>query len=133
MAHPAETEMLSNWSETCWFSADSLRECSTEEEVIKVVTAAEHVRVAGSMHSCAPLIESEEIIVSLKKMNKILSIHPETMKVRIQAGVVVHELCAELAKCDPPLALGTLGTIDWQVSSHSLRRACMHRVRETVR
>ena len=66
--------------------------------------------------SCtAPLIASEGIIMSLTKMNKILHIDPEKMTVRCQSGVRIYELCEALAPHG--LAVGTLGTIDWQTLS----------------
>ena len=63
----------------------------------------------------APLIASEGIIMSLIKMDKILDIDPENMTVRCQSGVRIHDLCEALVPYN--LAVGTLGTIDWQTIS----------------
>ena len=65
--------------------------------------------------SIAPLIASEGIIMSLTKMDKILNIDPDNMTVRCQSGVRIHKLCEALAPYG--LAVGTLGTIDWQTLS----------------
>ena len=70
------------------------------------------IRCAGALHSCAPLIASEGIILSLTKLDEIISIDPISCIARIQAGVRMHDLCDALAEHD--LAVGTLGTIDWQ-------------------
>jgi FAD/FMN-containing dehydrogenase len=64
------------------------------------------------MHSCAPLVISEGVIISLDNLNQILEIDPEERWARVQPGVCVHELCNATKQYG--LAVGTLGTIDWQ-------------------
>ena len=53
--------------------------------------------------------------MSLTEMDKILDIDPESMIVRCQSGVPIYKLCEALAPHG--LAVGTLGTIDWQTIS----------------
>merc|ERR1712032_1202150 len=50
--------------------------------------------------------------MSLTKLDRIISIDPKMMIVRCESGVRIHDLCDALAPYG--LALGTLGTIDWQ-------------------
>ena len=53
--------------------------------------------------------------MSLTKMDKILKIDPENMTVRCESGVRIHSLCEALVPYG--MAVGTLGTIDWQTLS----------------
>eukprot|EP00547_Thalassionema_nitzschioides_P004567 CAMPEP_0194208584 /NCGR_PEP_ID=MMETSP0156-20130528/6993_1 /TAXON_ID=33649 /ORGANISM="Thalassionema nitzschioides, Strain L26-B" /LENGTH=449 /DNA_ID=CAMNT_0038935585 /DNA_START=1 /DNA_END=1347 /DNA_ORIENTATION=+ len=64
------------------------------------------------MHSCAPLVKSDDIILDFAKMNKILDIDLENATATVQPGVKVYELCEEVKPYG--YAVGTLGTIDWQ-------------------
>ena len=58
--------------------------------------------------------------MSLTKLDKILDINPETRIAKCQSGVRIHDLCDALAPHG--LAVGTLGTIDWQVSNISCQQ-----------
>ena len=82
------------------------------EEVVELVKSFKKIRCAGAMHSCAPLIMSEGIILSLENFDKILEIDVKKETAKVQAGVKIHDLCNALAPHG--LAMGTLGTIDWQ-------------------
>ena len=87
----------------------------TIDDIVSLIKGNSKIRCAGALHSCAPLIASEGIIMSMTKLDKIISIDPEQMTVRCQSGVRIHQLCEALAPLN--LAVGTLGTIDWQTTS----------------
>lgn len=106
---------ITNWAETVEASIEQFRYPETVEDVVKLVSTHGKIRCAGALHSCAPLIASEGIIMSLTRMDKILDIDAETSVVRVQSGVRIHDLCDALAPHG--LAVGTLGTIDWQTLS----------------
>ncbi len=53
--------------------------------------------------------------MSLTKMYKILDINHEKMTIRCQAGARIYHICEALVPYK--LAVGTLGTIDWQTIS----------------
>jgi len=114
LAFPARLwrKPVSNWAETAFVDPRKFRRPTSVEGVVATVSCAEKVRCAGAMHSCAPLIACEGIIISLDRMDRILEIDAKRQRVRVQAGVHIHELCEALAPYG--LALGTLGTIDWQ-------------------
>lgn len=103
---------MSNWAQTSYVDPLKFSYPGTVTEVVRLVKGATKLRCAGAMHSCAPLIESESVILSLKRLDKILEIDVEKQRVRFQAGVTIHQLCEVLA--EKGLAVGTLGTIDWQ-------------------
>jgi len=106
---------VTNWAETVEASVDQFRYPETVEEVVHLVKTHDKIRCAGALHSCAPLIASEGIILSLTKLDKIIDINPETRIIKCQSGVPIYELCDALQPYG--LALGTLGTIDWQTIS----------------
>jgi L-gulonolactone oxidase len=103
---------VKNWAESYAIDPRKFRRPESIKELIDLVKSETKIRCAGAMHSCAPLIESDGIVVSLEKLDKILEVNIETKIARFQAGVVIHELCEAIKPHG--LALGTLGTIDWQ-------------------
>jgi FAD/FMN-containing dehydrogenase len=104
--------LVTNWAETVEAGAEQFRYPVKVEDVVEMIKENEKIRCSGALHSCAPLIESQGIILSLTKLDQIISIDTAARIVRMQAGVRMHDLCAYLA--DYCLAVGTLGTIDWQ-------------------
>ncbi len=106
---------ITNWAKTVEASIEQFRYPETAEEVTELIKTNDKIRCSGALHSCAPLVASEGIILSLLRLEKIISIDPAKMIVRMQAGVRMHDLCDALAPYG--LAVGTLGTIDWQTIS----------------
>ena len=53
--------------------------------------------------------------MSLTKLDNIIDIDVERKIVKCQAGARIHDLCAALSPHN--LAIGMLGTIDWQTIS----------------
>jgi FAD/FMN-containing dehydrogenase len=103
---------ISNWAESYAADPHKFRWPETVDNVGELIKKEKKVWCAGAMHSCAPLIMSEGVIISLDKLNQILEINPEEKWARVQPGVCVHELCSAIKQYG--LAMGTLGTIDWQ-------------------
>jgi len=106
---------VTNWAETVKADIAQFRYPANVDEAVELVKTNDKIRCAGALHSCAPLIASEGIIMSLTKLDRIISIDPSTRIARCQSGVRVHDLCDALALHN--LAVGTLGTIDWQTIS----------------
>ena len=104
--------IITNWAETVEAGVKQFRFPVNVEDVVEMIKSNEKIRCAGALHSCAPLIESQGIILSVTKLDRIISIDTAARIVRMQAGVRMHDLCTYLA--DYGLAVGTLGTIDWQ-------------------
>lgn len=103
---------VSNWAES--YAVDPRKFVWPEsiQELVKLIVTSPKLRCAGAMHSCAPLVMSEGDIILFDKLNKILEIDVNNKVVRVEPGVRVHDLCEALKPHG--LALGTLGTIDWQ-------------------
>jgi len=103
---------ITNWAESYAIDPRKIRKPKNQKELEELVKSSEKIRCAGAMHSCAPLIVSEGIILSLENFDKILEINVEKGTAKVQAGVRINDLCNALAPHG--LAMGTLGTIDWQ-------------------
>lgn len=106
---------ITNWAETVEADMHQFRYPASVDEVVELVRANEKIRCSGALHSCAPLITTEGIILSLTRLDEIIDVDVPNRLVRLQSGVRIHDLCDELAEHD--LAVGTLGTIDWQTIS----------------
>lgn len=106
---------VTNWAETVKADVAQFRFPNSTDEVVELVKSNDKIRCAGALHSCAPLIASEGIIMSLTNLDEITCIDPKSRMVRCQAGVRIHDLCDALEPYG--LAIGTLGTIDWQTIS----------------
>jgi len=100
-----------NWAETSHVSNTAIVAPKKLDDLVHKIVNNKKIRVVGSMHSCAPLIACEGIILDLSAFDKI-SIDAENRLVRVGAGVKIHNLCEALKPHG--LAVGTLGTIDWQ-------------------
>ena len=106
---------VTNWAETVAVDQRKFRYPKSVDEVISLVKSHSKIRCAGALHSCAPLITSQGLILSCTELNKIMDIDSKNMTVTCQAGVRIHEICDALAPHG--MAVGTLGTIDWQTIS----------------
>ena len=101
-----------NWAETYSIDPRKIRYPRNREEVLDLIKNNDCIRCVGSMHSCAPLVESEGIIISFDKMNEIIEIDEENETVTVEPGVKIYQVCEALKPYN--LGMGTLGTIDYQ-------------------
>lgn len=66
------------------------------QDVVEVIELArkkgKKIRVVGSGHSFTPLVQTEEILVSLDEMKGIVNIDTEKMIAEVWAGTKLHEL-----------------------------------------
>jgi hypothetical protein len=65
-------KMVENWAQTMNVELSKFVWPESTEELVEVIKKSSKVRVAGARHSCAPLIESDGVIISTEKLNKIL-------------------------------------------------------------
>ena len=100
-------DLIMNWAETVTVDPSTFRYPETVEEVVSLVKSNGKIRCAGALHSCAPLISSQGIIMSLTKLDKIMSIDTKHSTVRCQSGVPIHKICEAIAPYN--MAVGTLG------------------------
>ena len=72
------------------------------QDVVEVVELArkegKKIRVVGSGHSFTPLVQTEEILVSLDELKGIVNVDAEKMVAEVWAGTKLHELGSYLRK-----------------------------------
>lgn len=83
----------------------------SNEEIIKIIHLARKykrkVRVIGATHSLNPICHTNDYIVSLKKMNRVLNVDLDSCT--FEGGIMIRALCEELEKYG--LTLPVLGSI----------------------
>nr|WP_318281092.1 FAD-binding protein [Paenibacillus bovis] len=90
--------MKRNWAGNFQYSTTNWHEPESMEELQQLVSQLTKLRVIGSRHSFNSIADSNENIVSLQKMNKVLSIDHENATVTVQGGIKYGDLCHELQK-----------------------------------
>ena len=90
----------SNWDGRQRFEPAAFERPRTLQELAAALERAERsdarVRVAGSGHSFTALVQTDGILVSLEDMNRVLDLDRGSGLVRVQAGITIGQLNAEL-------------------------------------
>lgn len=93
---PIQTNVIRNWGDTIACTPQTIFEPTTVEEVQEIVRTSNKIRVVGGGHSFSPLVCTNDTIVSLHKMNKILNTTNDT--VTCEAGSTLKHLLIRLLK-----------------------------------
>ncbi len=106
----------SNWSGSLTFEPSTISHPRSEEEITKLVRRCrdekKKIRVAGSGHSSSALVQTDEVLISLKHFKGIKSINVESMTATLNAGMTVEECNEALEK--KGYALFNTGDVDVQ-------------------
>ncbi len=109
-------EEWSNWSGSVSFRPDRIVSPDSEAELQSLVRecadAGETVRVVGSGHSWTPVVETDDVLVSLENMTGVVSHDPDAREATIRAGTTLGEAGTELH--DRNLAFPNLGDVSMQ-------------------
>jgi len=112
----------SNWSGSVKCSPTEVVKPHSIDELAEVVRecglAGRHLRVAGSGHSFTPIVQSNDVLVSLEEMQGIESIDAERGTATILGGTVLKNLGEMLF--EHGLAQENLGDIDVQSISGAI-------------
>lgn len=113
---PAHTRRFSTWGRTFsstpthWLTPDS------EGELVKTVRLAhatgKRIKVVGAGHSWSAIAVPDEILVSLDRLNSVLEIDRQTLRITVEAGMRLRDLNEHLANAG--LALSILGSVTAQ-------------------
>ncbi|KAE8414638.1 hypothetical protein BDV36DRAFT_239444 [Aspergillus pseudocaelatus] len=104
---------LTNWNNEIQYTVpDNRYKTPTQvSEVQDIVREAfkkdQRVTVIGAMHSTTECTIGTGIIISLKKMARIISVDQKQLTVTVEGGVSLHKLCAHLKESglQPPVIL----------------------------
>ena len=112
----------SNWSGSVKCSPDEVLKPRTIDELTKMVgeygRAGHHMRVVGSGHSFTPVVQSNDILLSMEELQGIESIDAERGSVTVLGGTVLKNLGNMLF--EQKLAQENLGDIDVQSISGAI-------------
>lgn len=101
-----------NWAKNIAFRSAAYAQPETEAELIELVMKYQKIRVVGTGHSWSALCCSEELLINLDRMDKILSMDRTAKTVSVQAGIKLKNLNRLLDR--EGLALVNLGSISEQ-------------------
>src|SRR5688500_4594057 len=85
-----------NWAGNHTFAAGSAHLPETVEQVRDLVVAASRVHALGAAHSFNDIADTPGDLISLDRLNRVLSIDPDRRTVTFEAGIRYGELCAAL-------------------------------------
>ncbi|OUZ07618.1 FAD-linked oxidoreductase [Aeromicrobium sp. PE09-221] len=101
-----------NWGGNVIASPALVATPGTTAEVADLVRAHASVKAVGAGHSFTEIAVTEGAQLRLDRMNRVLSHDRETARVRVQAGISLHDLNPQLQRRG--LALPNLGDVDPQ-------------------
>ena len=107
---------FTNWSGSVKSSPQSIEKPSSESEIISLIekasTEGKTIRPVGSGHSFTPLVQTNDIIVSLDNWQGLISVDKENYTATAKSGTKIHQF-SDLA-FSHGLAQENLGDIDQQ-------------------
>jgi L-gulonolactone oxidase len=116
MLRPETGYRFRNWDETLECRPKHLYRPESEEEILEIVReardAGETVRTFGAGHSWAPLVVTDDTLINLDRLDRVVSVDAEQQRVTVQAGIRIKELSRILPKHG--LAMRNLGSIGEQ-------------------
>ncbi|GAC1429173.1 MAG: FAD-binding protein [Chitinophagaceae bacterium] len=89
-------EKLKNWAGNLEYSTDRLYAPASMDQVIELVKKYRKVKVLGTRHCFNIIADSKDNFISLKQMNKVVSIDASAHTVTIEAGMNYGQLCPYL-------------------------------------
>ncbi len=103
------TAPLRNWAGNVEFTPDRLTTPTSVDELRDVVASARRVRALGTAHSFSPVADSEDVLVSVAGLPRVVDVDTATSTARVSAGLRWGEIAPELHAAG--LAVHTLGSL----------------------
>ncbi len=100
---------VENYGRTWSFRPANLATPATVEELRRVVRGARELRVMGAGHSWSTGIVTNDTLVSLDRLRRVLDVDRRALRVTVEAGIRLKDLIRELERVG--LALENLGSI----------------------
>lgn len=97
-ASQASTQPLKNWAGNVEYSTGNVHYPKTLEEVQKVVKKCDKIKALGSRHSFNKIADSDENQISLKEMNKVVSLDKNANTITVEGGARYGEFAEYLYK-----------------------------------
>uniref|UniRef100_A0A674INU4 L-gulonolactone oxidase n=1 Tax=Terrapene triunguis TaxID=2587831 RepID=A0A674INU4_9SAUR len=113
MVHGQGGFKFQNWARTYGSSPELFFQPTSVEEIKEILDLArqrsKRVKVVGGGHSPSDIACTDDFMVQMGKMNKILKVDEEKKQVMVEAGILLSDLNVELSKYG--LALPNLGAV----------------------
>uniref|UniRef100_A0A914DIE8 FAD-binding PCMH-type domain-containing protein n=1 Tax=Acrobeloides nanus TaxID=290746 RepID=A0A914DIE8_9BILA len=87
-----------NWAGSYEYTSSKLYYPKNVEEVQILVKNLDKLKVLGTMHCCHGIADSEENLVSLKYLDKVINLDKDTLTVTIETGIIYGHLAIYLYK-----------------------------------
>ncbi|SES06047.1 xylitol oxidase [Gracilibacillus ureilyticus] len=81
-----------NWAGNYIYSAENWHSPESVEEIQQLVKKCKRLKVVGSRHSFNDIADSTEHMISLEKLNKVVSFNKAESKITIEAGMKYSEV-----------------------------------------
>ncbi|KAG8445886.1 hypothetical protein GDO86_010613 [Hymenochirus boettgeri] len=102
-----------NWAESFGSSPELYFQPTCVEEIKEILDLArqrsKRVKVVGGGHSPSDIACTDDYMIRMDKMNRVLKVDKEKKQVTVEGGILLSELNEELEKCG--LALINLGAV----------------------
>jgi xylitol oxidase len=87
---------IQNWARNITFGASAFYEPETIEELQSIVSRASKARPIGSRHSFNTIADTNADLISVRKLNRVLSLDRARMTVTVEGGITYGELAPAL-------------------------------------
>lgn len=116
MSHNCTAQTITNWAGIHSCTPKQVHYPDNHDDVRKILRDAKenglHVKVFGSARSPSDIAMTDDVVIMLDKMNKLLIAEFATQRVKVQAGMTLHALHVELDRLG--LSLSVLSSISDQ-------------------
>jgi L-gulonolactone oxidase len=113
---PVTDYTLTNWGETLECHPKEFYQPESEDDVValvkRVAAAGRTLRVVGTGHSWSALAMTDDTLVNLDKMNRLIAVDDARKQVTVEAGIKITDLNDRLD--EHGLAMANLGAISAQ-------------------
>ncbi len=109
------TRVWQNWEGRFRSRPKHWHEPATVDEVVAIVRSAsseQPVKVVGAGHSWSDIALPDVHLLTLQRMNRVLSVNHKLHQVTVEAGISIHELNTQLAELG--LGLSNQGSVNAQ-------------------
>ena len=116
MATQQDAKRLTNWSGNLTYSTSSVFSPRSAEDVVSLVKKHDRLKALGTRHCFNTIADSPDHLISLKEMNRVITLDAQARTVTVEGGINYGQLCPQLE--EKGFALHNLASLP-----HAARRA----------
>ena len=96
MATQQDAKRLTNWSGNLTYSTSSVFSPRSAEEVVSLVKKHDRLKALGTRHCFNTIADSPDHLISLKEMNRVITLDAQARTVTVEGGINYGQLCPQL-------------------------------------